>query len=141
MGLKQDLLDLAERLESAVGEISSGDREVYLKVMLLIAELRGMAKGVQEGTLSTGSQPDLIAEDQKLRARSELLESRRVSRQEEVNAVRMVECHGGPADQTSAPVPEFVPEGGFTSIAGSTYQYRTVDGVGGLYLYKPPPRK
>ncbi len=122
MGLKQDLTELAKQLaDRAAGH------KVTMEFVDLISELRGIAKGLPDEarpriiTNEAGADwPDVLRQ----RAEMESRQAKVREKQNEAMAAGMIECVGGPADDTHIAVGGEGRVGSKVRVCGALYEYR-----------------
>jgi len=123
MALKDDLMELADRVRLVATETDGRQRERLAAE--IVGELRGLAKSIPDdrapGDLQTYN-PTI--EDMKIKARLQAQEARSRAFREEQSSVIMTLCVGGPAADAYVPRPSQMGEGNYTAIAGARYQLR-----------------
>lgn len=125
MSLKDELLKLADRLDQISSQAYLTDSAREKDVCCVAAELRGIAKAVNESQNVSQLQNDAFSEELlKMKARQQAQDERRAAQFQESTSGRMVDVEGGPADSTCIFIQGDVPENAYTRIAGCRYQYR-----------------
>lgn len=127
MGLKQELLGLAEQLKKDAAAAAHDVARLQDLLLEAAAELRGVARalpddgpGVWSGAHPMGQLA--LSNDRLLKERVMAQDAKRRAHFEEANSCVMRACVGGPADDTTAQTHPDMPVGASCVVAGCVYR-------------------